>query len=249
MARTVLFSRDDVAGVINGNFEAAWETVRPVPIVRIDFGDGNVATRTLHGNIASHVCTADGQVVDILPGIYTPAIYAAALQQLGQLTAAVSQPAAERQTRLRDYHQQRDQFLRNTPERISYPRATAARPPAAANQTTRREDVGKHRMERPVEEIIVQAPRSGTETDAGRRAPLPANGNLAEWPALAADTWHNETQRRRRIHEHLATAGPLRPEQIKRWLYKEVLGADLDDPFLGLGDALFGDAVFREEVA
>ena len=36
------------------------------------------------------------------------------------------------------------------------------------------------------------------------------------------------------------------PEQIKRWLYREVLHADLDDPYLGLGDALFGDGIFRE---
>jgi hypothetical protein len=57
----VLFSRDDVSDYINRNFEPAWESVRPVPIVRIDFGNGRTATRTLHGNVASYVCSADAR--------------------------------------------------------------------------------------------------------------------------------------------------------------------------------------------
>ena len=70
--------------------------------------------------------------------------------------------------------------------------------------------------------------------------------DLAAWGTLAADTWRNETQRRILIHDRLASSGSVRPEQIKRWLYKEILEANLDDPFLGLGDTLFGDDVFRQ---
>jgi hypothetical protein len=77
----VLFSRADVVQTINRFFEPAWEMVRPVPVVRIDFGNGQVVTRTLHGNIATSVCTAEGEVLDILPGIYTPQAYREALNQ------------------------------------------------------------------------------------------------------------------------------------------------------------------------
>jgi hypothetical protein len=66
----VLFSNKNVADFINGSFEPAWEMVRAVPIVRIDFGNGNVVTRTLNGNIATYVCTADGIALDAVPGIY-----------------------------------------------------------------------------------------------------------------------------------------------------------------------------------
>ena len=69
----MLFSQDRVADFINANFEPAWESVRPVPVVRIDFGNGTVLTRTLHGNILTSVCTADGKVLDALPVIYTEA--------------------------------------------------------------------------------------------------------------------------------------------------------------------------------
>ena len=89
-----MFSREDVSAFINQHFEPAWEMVRPVPIVRIDFGNGNVATRTLRGNVASYVCGADGQIVDILPGIYTPAAYTVALARPRDLTQTLSRVCA-----------------------------------------------------------------------------------------------------------------------------------------------------------
>ena len=87
----MLFSKPDVADFINRNFEPVWESVRPVPLVRIDFGNSKVITRTLHGNIASYVCAADGQVLDILPGIYTPPAYVERLYQLRLLANYVDQ--------------------------------------------------------------------------------------------------------------------------------------------------------------
>jgi hypothetical protein len=61
---------------------------------------------------------------------------------------------------------------------------------------------------------------------------------LAAWPVLALDSQVNELIRRRTIHERLAGLGAVRPDDIKQWLFKEVLHADLDDPLLGLGSVL-----------
>ena len=93
----MLFSNDQVAQFINGYFEPVWEMVREVPIIRIDFGNGTVLTRTLHGNIATYVCAADGQVLDILAGIYTPAVYMAQLQQFRLLANYAGQEGKEKQ--------------------------------------------------------------------------------------------------------------------------------------------------------
>ena len=79
----MLFSSDTVANTINNAFEPVWESVRPVPIVTIDFGNGHAITRTLHGNIATYLCNAQGTVFDILPGIYEPTEY---LNQLNQFS-------------------------------------------------------------------------------------------------------------------------------------------------------------------
>src|SRR5438309_1524522 len=87
--------------------------VREVPILRIDFGNGRTTTRTLHGNVASYVCSADGQVADILPGIYTPAIYMTALQQPRELVGALGRlEPGPRLAHLRNHHLVKAQRLR-----------------------------------------------------------------------------------------------------------------------------------------
>ena len=61
---------------------------------------------------------------------------------------------------------------------------------------------------------------------------------LAEWKPLFDDTTRNESHRRMQIHKHLMDKGLVAPTDITKWLYREVLDADLDDPYLGLGKYL-----------
>src|SRR5262249_47342740 len=122
--------------------------------------------------------------------------------------------------------------------------AGAALAGAVASAQRNRADPGKRAVERRVEQIVVQPPGAAAATANGRPT-RPTRASLGEWEALAQDTWINESQRRLQIHDELARGNPVRPEQIKRWLYRDVLHADLDDPYLGLGDALLGDDLFR----
>jgi putative component of toxin-antitoxin plasmid stabilization module len=247
----VLFSREEVAAFINQNFEPAWEMVRKVPIIRIDFGNGRVATRTLHGNVASYVCTGDGQVLDILPGIYMPVAYTAALEQLRALALETLRlPSLDvRQTRLRAYHQGKARILRAQAAQIANLRRLAAQPGGGGNfQPNPRLDVGKGRVEMRVEQgaqarlaFEAQQALNALQANVAATARPRTASELASWAPLAVDTQRNETERRLLIHERFATADPVRPEQIKRWLYKDVLHTDLDDPYLGLGDDFFAD--------
>jgi hypothetical protein len=68
----VLLSDPEVARFVNENFIPCWQMVRPVPRVTIEFGDGRKLTRTLGGNTVIEICLPDGQVVDSFPGLYTP---------------------------------------------------------------------------------------------------------------------------------------------------------------------------------
>jgi hypothetical protein len=105
--------------------------------------------------------------------------------------------------------------------------------------------VGKGRIERPVE--VVLAPRAAEQSAAPE---FKSADDLASWQALVEDTRLNETARRLLIHEHLARSGVVAPEKVCKWLYKEVLHADLDDPYLGLGKVLLdGDPFRRAEKA
>jgi hypothetical protein len=70
---------------------------------------------------------------------------------------------------------------------------------------------------------------------------------LAERPELKLDSEVNERIRRKAVHDKLATSGLAQPGDIKKWLYKEVLHADLDDPMLGLGPVLDANYPFAKE--
>lgn len=229
----MLFSSDAVSDFINDNFEAAWESVRPVPVITIDFGNGHTITRTITGNIATHVCSSDGTVLDILPGVYTAEEYHRQLKQLILLDRYVQE--ARGAARLADYHKQQAARLAKN------------EPPAALVEVSGGPSIlGVESTIR-----LVAAGRSNRAVDrAGQAVPrVPSRANLPEWKELVEDTRINETLRRKRIHEKLAAVGTIQPKDITKWLYKEVLAADLDDPTLGLGDLLDRSNPFKTEDA
>jgi hypothetical protein len=235
----VLFSKDAVANFINHNFEPAWESVRPVPIIRIDFGNGKVLTRTLHGNIATYVCTAGGRALDILPGIYEPQTYLHSLNQFRLLHNYVVRSEDQGVARLKEYHEGQVRALKENEA-----------PPQFVNHA----GLSKRMIEGGILAALVSgkeaqqwnasSPKTGNPSD---KAQLESKGDIASWRILAEDTRINETARRLQIHEMLATAGPVQPKLVTKKLYKEVLHADLDDPYLGLGPTLFAGYPFASE--
>ncbi len=237
----MLFSRKDVAEFINQNFEPVWESVRAVPIVRVDFGNSHVITRTLHGNIATYVCDGGGRVLDVLPGIYEPKAYVDQLNQLRLLAQYVESPAPRgRDALLASYHARQARDL----EQGNVPALLVAAPSA---------DFSKIRIERSVKVLLLPALQGGTKLPVstqgdGKGGAFVPGEELAEWNSLTADTRLNETVRRRQIHELLASTGPVRPGDIKKWLYKEVLHADLDDPYLGLQPLLSSGYPFKDDL-
>jgi hypothetical protein len=91
------------------NFVLHWRSVRPVPKLVIDFGDGRKMERTLTGNSIHYVLSPDGQVVDAIPGVYGPAAF---LKQLTRGVSAASilirtKPDDRRIEELRSYHRTR----------------------------------------------------------------------------------------------------------------------------------------------
>jgi hypothetical protein len=229
----VLFSNDSVVKYVNDNFEPVWESVRPVPILKLDFGNGTVVTRTLHGNIATYACTAEGKVLDILPGIYTPEVYLDRLQQLQMLARYVRQGGPRKgEERFKEYH---EKFLAAAKQNDLPPRFVGM------------PDVSKLSIEGGIKVLLLagKAPTSPENTDTDPA--LVVKEDLANWKALKEDTELNESVRRQQIHEMLAAEAPVAPEKVTKKLYKDVLHADLDDPYLGLGKLLFDQYAFGKE--
>ena len=235
----MLFSKDDVASFINQNFEPVWESVRPVPIIRIDFSNGTILTRTLHGNIATYVCTADGTVLDILPGIYEPQAYLKALNQFRLLHNYVVRAGNLGATRLKEYHEGQIRALKDNQA-----------PPLFVNSA----GLSKRAIEGGLLAVLVSAPeahkwdspqpKTKNEID---HAKLESNDDIANWKSLAEDTRINETIRRLQIHKMLVGAESIQPKSATKKLYKDVLHSDLDDPYLGLGQTLFAGYPFSGE--
>jgi len=225
----VLFSNDEIAAYINNSFEPTWVSVRAVPTVNIDFGKQQI-TRTLHGNIATYICTSDGMVLDIMPGAYEAQTYLERLHQFA-LLHRWTLDAAEPAQRLAEYHAKQRSALRS-----------GTQPHVLVEKNGLKQNVRDFskvaRIERSVE-VVLQS----------HLATPPQNTSELNDPfaMLAEDTRVNETIRRQTIHAKLADTTMHVATDTTHWLYCEVLDVDIDDPYLGLGKVLFDNYPFLEE--
>ena len=71
--RVLLYPNTQINRRLRDNFVLHWSSERPVPVATIDMGDGRVIKRTLTGNSAHYLLSADGQPLDVLAGLYAPA--------------------------------------------------------------------------------------------------------------------------------------------------------------------------------
>ncbi|HVR41061.1 MAG TPA: hypothetical protein VMU84_18350 [Thermoanaerobaculia bacterium] len=70
--RTTLYSDPAIAALLRDEFVLHWHSVRPVPRITIDFGDGRKIQQTITGNSAHYLLASNGVVLDALPGLHSP---------------------------------------------------------------------------------------------------------------------------------------------------------------------------------
>ncbi len=73
--RTTLYANAQVSRFLRQHFVLHWQSVRPVPVITIDFGDGRKIERTITGNSIHYVLDSQGRVIDALPGLYGPGAF------------------------------------------------------------------------------------------------------------------------------------------------------------------------------
>lgn len=106
--RTTLYANAEISAALRANYVLHWKSVRPVPKVTIDFGDGRKLERTLTGNSIHYILTPDGEVVDALPGLYGPKAFLQKITDGAMLAKNVANlPAEERNATLVKYHRSR----------------------------------------------------------------------------------------------------------------------------------------------
>ena len=206
----MLFAHPDVRAFIAAHFVPAWESVRAVPTVTIDFGGGRILKRTVNGNVATYICAPDGRVVDILPGLSTPEAF---LQDLRSARFLATRPAED----VRAFH------------------ATKASAPASGAVL----DAGKVLAIEPRVKKAIGVDRAKTEGVE----PRVKKAILDDRALLEADTISNRQERKPLIHALLGERSWTSKELTKR-VYRDILNCDLDDPYLGLGEAAFGGGAY-----
>src|ERR1051325_4935370 len=83
--RTVLYPNAQVSAVLRDRFVLHWQSMRPAPIITVDFGDGRKLQRTITGNSIHYVLDQSGQPIEALPGLYGPEAFVRALTEAEQL--------------------------------------------------------------------------------------------------------------------------------------------------------------------
>lgn len=107
--RIALYANEQVSSLLRERFILHWQSVRAVPKVTIDFGDGRKMERTLTGNSIHYVLESEGRVIDALPGMYGPGAF---LRELVRSSSVATDLAGlrtddDRQASLRRYHEAR----------------------------------------------------------------------------------------------------------------------------------------------
>ena len=111
--RTALYANTEVSDFLRDHFVLHWQSVRPVPRVTIDFGDGRKLERTITGNSAHYVLDAAGRPFDALPGLYGPKSFRQWLERSDNLVHACATASGDeaRQEVLAQYHGHRLQVI------------------------------------------------------------------------------------------------------------------------------------------
>ncbi|MFN0249431.1 MAG: hypothetical protein ACKV2T_21270 [Kofleriaceae bacterium] len=206
--KRVLYREPRVHQVLRQDFVLHWESVRPVPIVTLDFGDGRRVTKTITGNSAHLVLDTHGRLVDALPGLFDPDTF------LSLLAQARTFARADRRTlpRLHEWAA--------TNGNMSWPPAAPPPSPPSRAMDASRLAMSKHRVEFPVLRQVEPLPQtpSGladetTTNTALHRRIHEAFAQRSEWAGVAG------------FVEWLYAEIFLMP------LHDPALGLDVPDPF------------------
>ncbi|WP_372364982.1 hypothetical protein [Candidatus Uabimicrobium sp. HlEnr_7] len=102
--RTVLYANKRLSTYLRNNFILCWQSERPVPVVTIDFGNGRIVKRTITGNAAHYVMDSQGNLLDVIPGIYSAKTFQQVLTESFRLWDMVNDVSGFRRELILEAH-------------------------------------------------------------------------------------------------------------------------------------------------
>jgi hypothetical protein len=261
--RTTLYANAQVSAYLRDHFILHWKSVRPVPKVTIDFGDGRKLERTVTGNSIHYILDSEGRIVDALPGLYGAQAFLASLQQAEQTAKQSSTLASnERGQLLHEYHCARAAALesdwsrdlaaiRSSPSARAEPAANSIQPATYIQLASATDDSTWASMAALHETRLDQSSRAlllGKAPAALTAGRLTTSKVAIENPVLrqlrnlertiSEDTVRNEYLFHSKIHEWLAAdATAQNLDAFNSKVYAELFLTPDSDPWLGLAQA------------
>jgi hypothetical protein len=202
--RKMLYPDRRVNAILRERFVLHWQSVRPVPIITIEFGGGKKLTQTITGNSVHLVLDATGRPVDALPGLMRAEVF------VEQLLAARELARAPRK-QLAALHQQRLAAATSSPawQPSAFSPPDAPPPVESRAFAASRLAMSKHLVETRLLGAVTRAP-------------------------LDADTEQNLTLHQRVHEAFADGSEWAGLDGFVEWIYAELFAMPLGDPALGL---------------
>ncbi len=255
--RKLLYADGGISGFLREHYVLHWKTVRPVPKVTIDFGDGRVLKQTVTGNSIHYVLDSEGRPIDAIPGLVSPKIFLASLSAAESLARELaSLPSNRRESALKTWHQARiEETLAAWESDVR--RLDPQAPPFKADVPIRVAQLEKasegrwfsigaqHSVEATIapevlRQIYPSLATAPTPWEANRiatskaRVETPLLRQLRSlYYTLAEDSVRNEYQLHRQIHLWLSSQQYIDVEVLNARVYPQLFLMPLDDPWYG----------------
>lgn len=247
--RTVYYKNREINQLLRERFVLHWKSVRPVPKVTIDFGDGRRLERTITGNSIHYVLDSRGRLVDALPGLSGPQAFQRALEEAEAGARAAVTQSDEELAWWRAERYGRELSLRAGAVEKEAPR-TESFASLAMSKTA-----GEASILRALDEmtddqvrVIAEARRKHIRLDEESRAFLLRKHGVTdpEEAKRLVDAFLTTLAQDEAINEYRTGPAILRaladPERNKgldleafnEWVYEEVFRTPLSDPWMGL---------------
>jgi hypothetical protein len=262
--RTTLYSDESIASLMRDDFILYWHSVRPVPRITIEFGDGRKIQQTITGNSAHYLLASDGTVLDALPGLYSPGAFRDTLVRWIDLNRRMPQRDA-----FRNYHRDRIAAIKARWAELSARSGIQAKalrvPKALTAEAATAITTSKAAVDRPVlasmqfatslrainpsDWEVVGTLEAGTVTFSPAALQLirrkqfgdvaPKRGEMEALimnlkNSVAADTIYNECALHSEIHEWFVRGLVLDLASLNTRIYDELFLMPESDPWLGL---------------
>jgi hypothetical protein len=220
--RTILYSDRAISRYLREHYVLHWQSIRPVPVMTVDLGDGRRIVRTITGNSIHYVLDEEGRPLDAIPGLYSPRAFLLAIRE-GRA--------------LYDSHPDRDALRAYHASRTTTDDAPLPSDPARLAVTKAIVEV------RPLESALLGARGEGEVVfDENTIALIRAKHGAAHLHALltklrrsvAADTEMNETRLRPRIRRWFADGEVTTIDALNDRVYREIFLMPPEDHWMGL---------------